>query len=129
VTEGCILYLVQVYRRFMMIDESADWVPTACTLPTAERPLRIAEFEALFAIARWSRRTEATQLDLAIPAEAERAARALAEREATCCSFFTFSFQQGDADVVMHIDVPAGQIAVLDALQQRVAAVIGEAQR
>ncbi|MEV4838269.1 hypothetical protein AB0K05_27425 [Nonomuraea sp. NPDC049486] len=25
------------------------WVPSACTLPTAEQPLRVAEFDALFA--------------------------------------------------------------------------------
>ncbi|WP_245718914.1 hypothetical protein [Micromonospora rhizosphaerae] len=28
-----------------------DWVPEACTLPTAERPLRVAEFDELFATA------------------------------------------------------------------------------
>ncbi|MFC7479812.1 hypothetical protein ACFQX7_06905 [Luedemannella flava] len=27
------------------------WAPEACTLPTAERPLRLAEFDALFATA------------------------------------------------------------------------------
>jgi hypothetical protein len=26
-----------------------DWVPAACTLPTAEQPLRVAEFDDLFA--------------------------------------------------------------------------------
>jgi hypothetical protein len=25
-----------------------DWAPDACTLPTAERPLRVAEFDDLF---------------------------------------------------------------------------------
>ncbi|MEV6153769.1 hypothetical protein AB0L53_25835 [Nonomuraea sp. NPDC052129] len=26
-----------------------QWVPSECTLPTAEQPLRVAEFDALFA--------------------------------------------------------------------------------
>ena len=34
---------------------SADetWVPEACTLPTVDRPLRLAEFDDLFATALW----------------------------------------------------------------------------
>ncbi|GLZ06587.1 hypothetical protein Acsp03_40530 [Actinomadura sp. NBRC 104412] len=29
--------------------DGQGWAPQACTLPTAERPLRLAEFDALFA--------------------------------------------------------------------------------
>ncbi|HET6741695.1 MAG TPA: hypothetical protein VFH76_22285 [Kribbella sp.] len=29
--------------------ENLTWVPDACTLPTAERPFRVAEFDQLFA--------------------------------------------------------------------------------
>lgn len=31
------------------LEPDVAWVPQACTLPTAERPLRVAEFDELFA--------------------------------------------------------------------------------
>ncbi|ACZ87769.1 hypothetical protein [Streptosporangium roseum] len=30
-------------------ERSTNWAPAECTLPTAEQPLRVAEFDALFA--------------------------------------------------------------------------------
>jgi hypothetical protein len=111
----------------MVFKGSTDWMPTTCTLPTAERPVRAAEFDALFASARWYRRTLMTQLDLAIPSEAEQTGQVLAERESSCCSFFTFGFEPLGADVVMRIGVATGHVAVLDALQERIAATIGAA--
>ena len=106
------------------MDDSADW-PATCILPTAERLLRGAEFDDLFASGRWYRRRLTTQLDLAIAPEATPGARGLAERESCCCSFFSFEFDAVDGDVVMHIGVPASHVAVLDALEPRVAAAIG----
>ncbi|MFI7416085.1 hypothetical protein [Nonomuraea sp. NPDC049684] len=35
---------------------SPGWTPSACTLPTAERPLRVAEFGELFARTARTRR-------------------------------------------------------------------------
>ncbi|MBV9319117.1 MAG: hypothetical protein JO106_04290 [Mycobacterium sp.] len=113
----------------MAMDESADWMPPTCTLPTAERARRLAEFDELFGSGRWYQRTATTQLDLAIAPEATPRARGLAERESRCCSFFSFEFEALEGDVVMHIGVPASQVAVLDALQTRVAAAIAEARR
>lgn len=70
-----------------------DWVPAACTLPTPEQPLRVAEFDALFAAS--SRRVERltpTHLRLTLtPAD--------------------------------DIEVPMAQVAVLDALAARAEAV------
>jgi hypothetical protein len=40
---------VRVYRRVMSAE--TRWVPEACTLPTVEQPLRVAEFDDLFATA------------------------------------------------------------------------------
>jgi len=42
------------------------WVPAACTLPTAEQPLRPAEFDALFtsaatALSAWGRGTSGSR--------------------------------------------------------------------
>ena len=57
-------------------------VPGACTLPTAERPLRLAEFDDLFATAlRGQQRLSPTRLRLRLDPVAEQAARDLAVRE------------------------------------------------
>jgi len=55
-----------------------DWAPDACTLPTPERPLRVAEFDALFAHVLRMQRPDPTRLDLVIPREAEASARDIA---------------------------------------------------
>ncbi|MFE3451753.1 hypothetical protein ACFXJ8_22795 [Nonomuraea sp. NPDC059194] len=96
------------------------WVPSACTLPTAEQPLRVAEFDALFADAvRQIRRhgREHLLLDLAFtPKHAARAAE-LAARENGCCSFFTFALT-GSA-MTLEVRTPVEHADVLDALQAR----------
>ena len=99
-----------------------DWAPDACTLPTAERPLRVAEFDDLFTAVRRSERPLPTRLDLVLPRNIEAAARNLAQRESECCSFFTFEFEDVGDDVVMHIGVPPEHVDVRDALEARAAA-------
>src|SRR5207249_248831 len=110
---------VQVYRRSVSTTDNAnDWVPDACTLPTAERPLRVAEFDALFAdhlasVSRVSR----TTVDLTLAGEAQAAAAELIARETECCSFFRFEIAPTPDDLVrLRIAVPPTQVAVLDAL-------------
>ena len=98
-----------------------DWTPDACTLPTTERPLRVAEFDELLTAVRRSERPAPTRLDLVLPRDVEAAGRDLARRETECCSFFTFEFESAGDDVVVHVGVPPEQIAVLDALEARVA--------
>ena len=66
------------------------WVPEACTLPTAEQPLRIAEFDRLFATA-WRQERLATAVAWPLDPAEELAVRDLTARETECCSFFTFS--------------------------------------
>lgn len=100
---------------------SDDWAPDACTLPTTERPLRVAEFDDLFAHVVRMQRPEPTRLDLVIVRDVEAGARNLARRESECCSFFTFEFEQAGDDVVIHIGVPPQQVEVLDAIQARIA--------
>jgi hypothetical protein len=101
--------------------DADDWAPDACTLPTTERPLRVAEFDALFAYVVRSARPEPTRLDLVLPGDVDAAAHDLARRESECCSFFTFEFESAGENVVMHIGVPVEQIGVLDAIEARVA--------
>jgi hypothetical protein len=99
-----------------------DWAPDACTLPTPERPLRVAEFDDLFTFVVRAERQEPRRLDLVLRRIVEAPARDLARRESECCSFFTFEFESVGDDVVMHIAVPPSQIEVLDAIEARVAA-------
>ena len=101
-------------------------VPDACTLPTAERPLRLAEFDELFATA--VRRVDPigathARLHLTGPAGLAARVRDLAARETECCSFFTFTTTgepAGDGEAaVLDIEVPATHADVLAALTQR----------
>jgi hypothetical protein len=99
-----------------------DWAPEACTLPTAERPLRVAEFDDLFAFVVRAERPEPTLLELMLPSDVETTARDLARRESECCSFFRFEFETVGDDVVMRIGVPPERLEVLDALEARASA-------
>jgi len=105
-----------------------DWVPAMCTLPTAEQPLRVAEFDDLFRTAvHGFTRTRTTRLDLTISHECEATARNLAERESGCCAFFRFDFESSDDGLVMQIGVPNSHVDILDALQARVSRISGGA--
>ena len=104
-------------------------VPEACTLPTAERPLRLAEFDDLFATA--VRRVDPisathARLHLTGPAGLAARVRDLAARETECCSFFAFTttpVPAGDGEaLVLDIEVPAAHADVLASLAQRAGA-------
>ncbi|WP_232323975.1 MFS transporter [Catenuloplanes japonicus] len=113
---------VQTYRRVMTTTEGQAWVPDACTLPTAEQPLRQAEFDDLFATAlRGQQRLSPTTLRWVIDPAAESTARDLTDRESSCCAFFTFTFRQDGAGLRLDVEVPAAHVAVLDALASRAA--------
>ncbi|WP_231605797.1 hypothetical protein [Micromonospora sp. HK10] len=104
-----------------MPDDS--WVPDACTLPTAEQPLRLAEFDRFFQDAvRGVDRLSAGWLLLRLDGaeQTERAARDLAARESSCCSFFTFDISRADATgLTLDVRVPAAHVDILDALAER----------
>lgn len=94
-----------------------------CTLPAAERPVRAAEFDQLFAVAlRSQQRVSPTVLRWQVDAAAESVARDLASRETGCCSFFTFAFTQLPGAVQVDVEVPPAFAGVLDALAARAAA-------
>ncbi|MBB5788847.1 hypothetical protein [Jiangella mangrovi] len=106
------------------------WVPEdACTLPTAERPLRLDEFAGLFARSlRGLDRPAPTRLLLDLDAAAEEQARDLTARENSCCSFFTFAFEHAaDGIVRLRVDVPAGRSTVLDGLARQAASAASRA--
>ncbi|MBC9001733.1 hypothetical protein [Micromonospora aurantiaca (nom. illeg.)] len=103
------------------------WVPDACTLPTAERPLRLSEFDQFFRDAvRGADRLSAQHLRLRLDGaeQVEETARDLTARESSCCSFFAFDIARHSPDLLtLDVRVPAGHVDVLDALAERATSV------
>jgi len=98
-------------------DES--WAPQDCTLPTASRPLRAAEFTDLFRDAvTGAERLDAGRLRLTLRRDRQVAAQAaeLAAAETECCSFFTFTLTVAADSLQLDVEVPAARAAILDAL-------------
>jgi hypothetical protein len=117
----------------MTSDSSAEtWAPTACTLPTAERPLRLAEFDGLFATALQAiGRTGPTQLTLTFvnsPGCAELV-RDLTRRESACCSFFRFDLDEHDGLLHLEVAVPTRYTAVLEGFAARAQRALSTAGR
>ncbi|TDD97126.1 hypothetical protein [Jiangella asiatica] len=104
-----------------MSNEFTDVVPEACTLPTAQRPLRVAEFRDLFAAhLRAATRTSPTTLRLELDGDPATAAttRDLTDRETTCCSFFTFTTTASAGALAVDVAVPAVHAEVLTGLHR-----------
>jgi hypothetical protein len=95
-------------------------VPThACTLPAAEHPFRVAEFDALFAAALLSQERLAPgwlRLYLRPDEQVATTARELTERESRCCSFFAFEVRATDGELRLDVRVPDGRAHVLDGI-------------
>jgi hypothetical protein len=101
------------------VDRMTDttWAPDACTLPTIDRPLREREFSELFrASLRAVSVPTPTRAELVLDAGSEPAARELAARETSCCSFFEFGFLPDGDTLTMTIEVPPSRSDVLAAL-------------
>ena len=120
---------VRVYRSAMTNTSlpSPGWgAPAECTLPTADRPLRVAEFDDLFATAvRSVTRESNVHATFELPAELAVAATAadLTARESQCCTFWLFTLTMAGGRVMLDVRVPPGKVAVLDALVVRAKAV------
>ncbi|MFF0067126.1 hypothetical protein ACFYRC_37635 [Streptomyces sp. NPDC005279] len=102
------------------------WVPQSCTLPTEERPLRVAEWDSLIAkwltgVARPQPQTLRLELELEDGPGVTDQIRDLAEREGGCCSFFTFAVAPGENGIRLDISVDHVHEPVLDALAVRAA--------
>jgi hypothetical protein len=108
-----------------------DWVPTACTLPTVEQPLRRAEFDDLFAQDVLSvAQTSPQEVRFQLRAEPEVAARAasLGMKETGCCSFFTFGLTITEGKVTLAVTTAPPHAPVLAALAARAHARSGANQ-
>jgi len=103
------------------------WVPEACTLPTLDQPLRLTEFDGLFATSlRGLARVSPTLLRWSLDPAVEEVARDLTARETECCSFFRFAFASVGDDLMVEVEVPAAQVAVLEALATRAAGMASQ---
>ncbi len=105
-------------------------VPDACTLPTVEQPLRLAEFDTLFSTAVHTVETldpTHARMRLTGPAGLGATVRDLTARETACCSFFSFTVTlepRGDGDgeaLTLDVRVPAQYADVLASLAGRAA--------
>jgi hypothetical protein len=121
----------------------AGWVAVdACTLPTADQPLRVAEFDDLFRTSlERVERLAAGRVRFVLSGDAGLCewAEDLAAREASCCSFFDFEIAEGRRLgasqgtgrelVEMTIAVPPGREDVLAALADRAESAAAVAAR
>jgi hypothetical protein len=118
-------------------DPGLTWVPVdACTLPTLDQPLRVAEFDDLFATSLrdiTAAAGDAPRARLVFAGDDTLLGRVqrLADAETSCCSFFTFTVtdlggsDRAETGVALEIEVPPGRRVVLDALVARAAAGAG----
>ncbi len=104
-----------------------------CTLPSNEQPLRIAEFDDLFATSlQGVERRSPTTLRLVLSGADGLIDRVqdLTDRETACCSFFTFTLvARSDPALDVHqlhldIEVPQERADVLEAVTQRAEAAV-----
>jgi thioredoxin len=117
--------LFETARSTLRAELGVSWVPgDACTLPTAEQPARLAEFDGLFRSVRDIERPGATRLRLVLGETGGVAeqARDLAARESSCCSFFDFTVTTADTAVVIDVQVPLERAGVLDGIAAQAAA-------
>lgn len=92
----------------------------ACTLPSADKPLRVVELEALFArFLTGLARVDPATLDMRFRGEPglDRSIEDLAARETACCSFFTFTVDRTNG-LSLRVTVPEQYVEVLDGLQR-----------
>ena len=112
------------------LEVEGDWVPSSCTLPTIEQPLRRAEFDAFFAddvVSVEKVSPHAVRLELRAEPEVAGRAADLAAKETGCCSFFTFDLTISGGTVSLIVSTESPHETVLAALAARADAVIGSA--
>lgn len=96
-------------------------IPDSCALPTAARPVRLAEFDTLLGSATSAVRADATHLTFYFDDidGVEAQARDLTARESSCCSFFDFTVAADGGHVIVGIRVPEQHADILDSLESR----------
>lgn len=114
------------------MDIDLDWcAPAACSLPLADQPARVGEWDTLFATA--VRRVEAVpggvRLELDRSAGGVAAVADLADRESQCCAFFTFLLAIGADALALSVTAGPEHADVVEALAARAASLAGNGER
>jgi hypothetical protein len=93
-------------------------VPIACTLQPSDAKAQLGEWqEMLRRVTERSERVSPNRLELSILPEADiRALINLAQREAACCTFFSFAIQIQADHLVLAVEVPNDAVEILDRL-------------
>lgn len=99
------------------------WIDVqACTLPTVERPLRLAEFDAVF-VSHLVQVVEDSATTVAFRSaggdELMETLSDLTARESQCCSFFGFDLDHEDDGIRLVVTVPPTYAEVLAAVVER----------
>ena len=64
---GCILHRgTGLERKHDAFTAQGKWVPTSCTLPTLEQPIRVAEFDQFFTV-DFTTSTEGVVMGVGVP--------------------------------------------------------------
>lgn len=94
-------------------------VPIACTLEVSDARLQIGEWQAaLRQLVVDVERASANRLEFILkPGSNLGAVVTLAQREVTCCTFFTFTVVIGVERLVLAVEVPDDAIEILDQLE------------
>jgi hypothetical protein len=105
-----------------------DWcAPVACSLPLADQPGRVAEWDRLFADAVSDVSPIEGGVRFVVDRTAARPAAVadLADRESQCCAFLCFALVIGDG--TLRLDVTSGAVYadVVEALAARAASLVG----
>ncbi|MFD0558519.1 hypothetical protein FB566_4464 [Stackebrandtia endophytica] len=103
-----------------------NWAPDECTLPTAQQPLRVAEFGELFATSlRAIERIDPSNLRLVLAEGSRPELERLIAAETECCSFFRFSTRPLDDGLIdVTVTVPDSRSDVLDGVARQAQAAL-----
>ena len=107
---------------------NVDWcAPEACSLPLADQPGRVAEWDTLFADAV----CDVSPIEGGVRVVVDRAVASpaavadLADRESQCCSFFEFAVVVGDRSLRLDVTSDSGHAEGVEALAARAVALSG----
>jgi DNA-binding transcriptional MerR regulator len=99
-------------------DATTDGEPIACSLGAADVPDRVADWQALLALATGRESLPDGGVSLTFAGDADLATRVarLAAAEQQCCSFFTFTLHLTAGETRLDVEAPADAADVVAAL-------------
>jgi hypothetical protein len=91
-------------------------IPIACTLVASDARSQLGEWEGLLGrVVGGSERVSANRLELTLLPDADIGSIiSLAQRETTCCAFFSFAIEIRTDHLVLVVEVPDDAVEILD---------------